>query len=130
LIISSQIYSLDDGVPSCSKRGISRFKETPSQRIKKLSKISKLDRFPIFIRLLEKKVELKADTLETIDRNPSMTMQQLSHHIEVRIDVEEREIDGTKTSEEKEIIYHSNNAYEWIYSVVRTILLNWCHWCH
>jgi hypothetical protein len=36
LIISSQIYSLDDGVPSCSKRGISRFKETPSQRIKKI----------------------------------------------------------------------------------------------
>lgn len=54
-----------------------------------------------------------------------MTMQQLSHHIEVRIDVEEREIDGTRTFEEKEIIYHSINAYEWIYSVVRTILLNW-----
>lgn len=100
------------------------------KELKKLYKISKLDHSPIFIRLLEKKVELKADTLETIDRNPSMTMQQLSHHIEVRIDVEEREIDGTKTSEEKEIIYHSNNAYEWIYSVVRTILLNWCHWCH
>ena len=53
------------------------------KELTKLYKISKLDRSPIFIRLLEKKIELIADTSETIDRNPSMTMRQLSHHIEV-----------------------------------------------
>jgi hypothetical protein len=50
-------------------------------------------------------------------------------HTEVRID-EERDLDATITFKEKEIIYHSINAYEWFYSVVRIIVLNWYHWDH
>jgi hypothetical protein len=42
--------------------------------------------------------------------------------IEDRIGAEEREIDDVNTFEEKENIYHSISAYEWIFGVVKSVL--------
>jgi hypothetical protein len=93
--------------------------------VKKLYKTQELDHSPVFRRLMEKKIQLIGDTLEAIDRNPEVTMHELSCQIEDRIDVEEKEIDDAQRFEEKQVIYHRISAYEWIFGVIRAVMLKY-----
>jgi hypothetical protein len=90
--------------------------------VKRLYKTLDQDHSPIYRRLMEKKIQLICDTIETVGRNPGMQMFEVCAQIEDRIDAQEREIDDARTFEEKENIYHSINAYEWIHGVVKSVL--------
>jgi hypothetical protein len=90
--------------------------------VKKLYKTLGQDHSPVYRRLMEKKLQLIGDTIETAGRNPGMKLFELCAQIEDRIEAQEREIDDSKTFEEKENIYHSISAYEWIFGVVKAVL--------
>lgn len=90
--------------------------------VKKLYKTLGQDHSPVYRRLMEKKIQLIGDTLERVSRNPGMKLFELCAQIEDRIDAQEKEIDDAKTFEEKENIYHSISAYEWIFGVVKAVM--------
>ena len=90
--------------------------------VKKLYKILGQDHSPVYRRLIEKKIQLLGDTLETIHRNPGMKLYELCYMLEDRIDSEGREIDDALTFGEKENIYHSISALEWIFGTVKSVL--------
>jgi hypothetical protein len=93
--------------------------------VKKLYKIQVLDHSPIYMRLICTKIHLIGDTLEFIYKNPQMTIHELSCRIEDKIDSEEKDIDDAQTSAEKEMILHRMLTYEWIFSVLRNVLLKY-----
>lgn len=90
--------------------------------IKSLYKTLDQDHSPVYRRLLEKKIQLIGDIIDTINPNPGISLYELCSMIEGRIDVEEREINDGVPFEEKENIYHSISAYEWIFGVVKGVL--------
>jgi hypothetical protein len=90
--------------------------------VKRLYSTLNEDHSPVYRRLMETNLQLICDTVETVGRNPAMKMFELCSMIEDRIGAEEREIDDVKTFEEKENIYHSISAYEWIFGVVKSVL--------
>jgi hypothetical protein len=97
------------------------------KEVKKLYKIQVLDHSPIYMRLIGTKIQLIGDTLEFVGRNPHMTMHELSCRIDDKIELEEKGIDYAQTFTEKEMIYHRMNAYEWIFGVVKSVLLKYKH---
>jgi hypothetical protein len=62
---------------------------------------------PVSRRLMETKIQVICDTIETAGRNHTMKMFELCSMTEDRIDAQEREIEEARTFEEKEDLYHS-----------------------
>jgi hypothetical protein len=90
--------------------------------VKRLYNTLDQDHSPVYRRLMETKIQLICDTIETVGRNPTMKMFELCSMIEDRIDAQEREIEDARSFEEKENIYHNISAYEWIFGVVKAVL--------
>ena len=98
-----------------------------TKKVNQLDSEMQLEHGPIFSRLTERKLKLIGETMGTIDRNPNMTMYELSYLVEDRIDSEEIELANSKTFEEKEIIYHNISALECISYLVRKVRLKYRH---
>lgn len=71
--------------------------------------------------IIERKIQLINSTLDTIESNPNLTMQELSDLIEYRIDGEERELDDAETVPETERILNEIRILEWIRFIVRKV---------
>jgi hypothetical protein len=93
--------------------------------VKKLYKLQVLDHSPIYMRLICTKIQLIGDTLEFIYKNPQMTLHELCLRVEDDIDLEEKEIDNAETFVEREMIFHRMITYEWIFSIVKSVLLKY-----
>ncbi len=60
-------------------------------------------------------------TLDTIESNPNMTIQELADLIDYRIEGNEREIDNAETRDELDWVFNELTILEWIRSTVRTV---------
>ena len=69
----------------------------------------------------EKKISMINWTLDTIDSNPSMTIQELADLIEYRVEGIEREIDNAESKDELTWIFDEIRILEGIRSTVRTV---------
>jgi len=70
---------------------------------------------------VEKKISMINWTLDTIDSNPNMTIQELADLIEYRVEGIEREIDNAESKVELTWIFDEIKILEGIRSTVRTV---------
>jgi hypothetical protein len=70
---------------------------------------------------VEKKISMINWTLDTIDSNPNMTIQELADLIEYRVEGAEREIDNAESKDELNWIFDEIRILEGIRSTVRTV---------
>lgn len=61
-------------------------------------------------------------TLDTIESNPSMTLQELEGLIDYRIESSERELDDAQTREETDRIFVEVRILDWIMFMIRTAM--------
>jgi len=61
-------------------------------------------------------------TLDTIESNPSMTLQELEGLIDYRIESSERELDDAQTREETDRIFDEVRILDWIMFMIRTAM--------
>ena len=70
---------------------------------------------------VEKKIGMINWTLDNIDSNPNMTIQELADLIEYRVEGIEREIDNAESKDELTWIFDEIRILEGIKSTVRTV---------
>ena len=70
---------------------------------------------------VEKKIGMINWTLDTMDSNPNMTIQELADFIEYRVEGIEREIDNAESKDELTWIFDEIRILEGIRSTVRTV---------
>ena len=70
---------------------------------------------------VEKKISMINWTLDTIECNPNMTIQELADLIEYRVEGAEREIDNAESKDELNWIFDEIRILEGIRSTVRTV---------
>jgi hypothetical protein len=70
---------------------------------------------------VEKKISMINWTLDTIDSNPNMTIQELADLIEYRVEGIEREIDNAESKDELTWIFDEIRILEGIRSTVRIV---------
>ena len=70
---------------------------------------------------IQRKIELINSTLETIESNPCMTMQELADLIDYRIEGEERELDDSTSIFETDKIFIELRILEWIGLAIRKV---------
>ena len=70
---------------------------------------------------VEKKISMINWTLDTMDSNPNMTIQELADLIEYRVEGIEREIDNAESKDELTWIFDEIRILEGIRSTVRTV---------
>jgi hypothetical protein len=70
---------------------------------------------------VEKKISMINWTLDTIESNPNMTIQELADLIEYRVEGAEREIDNAESKDELNWIFDEIRILEGIRSTVRTV---------
>jgi hypothetical protein len=70
---------------------------------------------------VDKKISMINWTLDTIESNPNMTIQELADLIDYRIEGNEREIDNAETRDELDWVFNELTILEWIRSTVRTV---------
>jgi hypothetical protein len=70
---------------------------------------------------VEKKISMINWTLDTIESNPNMTIQDLADLIEYRVEGAEREIDNAESKDELNWIFDEIRILEGIRSTVRTV---------
>lgn len=71
---------------------------------------------------VNKKIELINWTLDTIESNPSMTLEELEGLIDYRIESSERELDDAQTREETDRIFDEVRILDWIMFMIRTAM--------
>ena len=71
---------------------------------------------------VNKKIELINWTLDTIESNPSMTLQELEGLIDYRIESSERELDDAQTREETDRIFGEVRILDWVMFMIRTAM--------
>jgi hypothetical protein len=70
---------------------------------------------------ISKKISMINWTLDTIESNPNMTMQELADLIDYRIEGNEREIGNAETRDELDWVFNELTILEWIRSTVRMV---------
>ena len=70
---------------------------------------------------VDKKISMINWTLDTIESNPNMTIQELADLIDYRIEGNEREIDNAETRDELDWVFSELTILEWIRSTVRMV---------
>jgi hypothetical protein len=76
---------------------------------------------PAFNGIIERKIELINNTLDMIESNPNIPIQELADLIDYRIDGEERELDDATTVFETDRIFNEIRILEWIRFTVRKV---------
>jgi hypothetical protein len=104
-----------------SNNEFEKLKATLNAEIKGLEKEIKPTHSLTFNQTVQRKIELINSTLETIESNPCMTMQELADLIDYRIEGEERELDDAKSVFETDKIFIELRILEWIRFTVRKI---------
>lgn len=77
------------------------------------------------MRLICTKIQIIGDKLEFVYKNPQMSLHELCLRIEDKIDLEEKEIVDAQTFVEKELIFHRMITSEWLFSIVKSVLLKY-----
>ena len=71
---------------------------------------------------IDKKISLINWTLDTIESNPKITIEELVDLIEYRVEGIEREIDNAESKDELYWIFDEIRVLEWIRSSVRMVV--------
>jgi hypothetical protein len=113
--ISCMVYVLT------SNNEFEKLKAVLNAEIKGLEKEIKPIHSLTFNQTIQRKIELINSTLETIESNPCMTMQELADLIDYRIEGEERELDDATSIFETDKNFIELRILEWIRFTVRKI---------
>ena len=115
MYISCMVYVIT------SNNEFEKLKAVLNAEIRELKKEVKPIHSLTFNQTIQRKIELINSTLETIESNPSMTMQELVDLIEYRIEGEERELDDSTSVFETDKIFIELRILEWIRLTVREV---------
>lgn len=69
----------------------------------------------------DKKISMINWTLDTMESNPNITIQELADLIDYRIEGNERELDNSETRDELDYVFNELRILEWIRSTVRMV---------
>jgi len=70
---------------------------------------------------VDKKISMINWTLDIMESNPNITIQELADLIDYRIEGDERELDNAENRDELDCLFNELRILEWIRSTVRMV---------
>jgi hypothetical protein len=74
---------------------------------------------PTFTRIIEKKISLLRETLEIVEANPDITLEELAELVDHKLETEERAVKNAKTVFDSDVIFDSIRILDWIRYLIR-----------
>jgi hypothetical protein len=81
----------------------------------------KVEHVPIFYTWINCKLQCIDDTLQFVDHNPILSVNEIAEYLDQKIESEARKLNKTKKFARMQAICNSLSALEWTRNIVRTV---------
>ena len=81
----------------------------------------KREHIPIFYGWINSKLQCINETIESVNKNPNISLNQLAESLDHKIEANARKLNGTTEFSGMEVICNRLSALEWTRNIVRTI---------